>query len=164
MYLWTIFVLATFKLINNIDYDKLHNLCNEHLTLRQILGHSPFDFTIYSLQTLKDNIKLFTPEIISELNAVIVKKAHKVLGGPVVGEINARCDSVHVPTNVHFPTDINLLLYAIRKIVVLTMKLSQDLNLKGLREGKSLIKKAKKAHRKIQIVNNSTSKNEQKRK
>jgi len=164
MYLWNIFTIAIFKLNNNINYDKLHNLCNEHRTLRLMLGHSPFDFTNYSLQTLKDNIKLFTPEIINELNAVIVKKAHKVLEVPVDGEINARCDSVHVPTNVHFPTDINLLLDAIRKIVVLTMKLSVDLNLKGWREGKSLIKKANKAHRKIQIVKHSTSKNEKKRK
>ncbi|MDP8221358.1 MAG: ISNCY family transposase [Candidatus Stygibacter frigidus] len=163
MYLWTIFVLATFKLINNIDYDKLQNLANNHRDLRQMLGISPYNQKRYSLQTLKDNIKLFTPEIIAELNAVIVKKAHKVMEVPSDEVINARCDSVHVPTNVHFPTDINLLLDAIRKVLVLTMKISADLNLKGWREGKSIIKKAKIACRKIQKIKHSTSKNKKKK-
>ena len=163
MYTWTIFVLAILKLNSNIDYDKLHNLCNEHRTLRLMLGHSIYDLTRYSLQTLKDNIKLFTPEIINELNAVVVKKAHKVMGIPVDEEIHARCDSVHVPTNVHFPTDINLLLDAIRKIVVLTMRISANFNRKGWREGSSLIKKAKRACREIQKVKHSTSKNKKKK-
>ncbi len=163
MHLWTIFVLATFKLINNIDYDKLQNLSNNHRDLRLMLGISEYNHKRYSQQTLKDNIKLFTPEIIDELNAVIVKKAHKVMGVPADEEINARCDSVHVPTNVHFPTDINLLLDAIRKVVVLTMKISADLNLKGWREGKSIVKKAKRACRKIQKIKHSTSKNKKKK-
>jgi len=163
MYLWNIFTLATFKLNNNIDYDKLHNLCNEHRTLRLMLGHSIYDLTRYSLQTLKDNIKLFTPEIINELNAVVVKKAHKVMGVPIDGKIHARCDSVHVPTNVHFPTDINLLFDAIQKMVVLTMKISENFNLKGWREGSSIIKKAKRACHEIQKNKHSTSKNNKKR-
>ncbi|MEA1972768.1 MAG: ISNCY family transposase [Candidatus Cloacimonadota bacterium] len=163
MYLWNIFVIATFKLTNNIDYDKLHNLCNEHKTLRLMLGHSAFDDKRYSLQTLKDNIKLFTPEIISEINAVVVKKAHKDMGLPTDAEINARCDSVHVPTNVHFPTDINLLFDAIRKIIILIMNISGDFSLKGWREGASHIRKVKNTLRKIQITKHSTSKNEKKR-
>lgn len=163
MSLWNIFVLGTFKIINNIDYDKLHNLCNEHKTLRLMLGHSGFDDKRYSLQTLKDNIRLFTPEILNEINAVVVKKAHKEIGISDDEEIDGRCDSVHVPTNIHFPTDINLLLDAIRKIIILIMKISGNFGLKGWREGVSLIKKVKKALRKIQIIKHSTSKNEKKK-
>ncbi len=163
MCLWNMLVIANFKITNNFDYDKLHNLCNEHKTLRMMMGHSYLDNKIYSLQTLKDNIKMFTAEIIAEINAIVVKKAHKEIGVPADIKIEARCDSVHVPTNVHFPTDINLLFDAIRKIIILLMNLSGNFNLKGWREGASLMKKVKKALRKIQIVRNSNSKDEKKK-
>ncbi len=80
MCLWNMLVIANFKITNNFDYDKLHNLCNEHKTLRMMMGHSYLDNKIYSLQTLKDNIKMFTAEIIAEINAIVVKKAHKEIG------------------------------------------------------------------------------------
>ena len=161
---WNIFVLASFKMTNRFDYDKLHNLCNEHKTLRLMLGHSTFDLKEYSLQTLKDNIQLFTPAILAEINVIVVKKGHKEIGFSSEEKIDARCDSVHVPNNIHFPTDINLLFDALRKIIILLMKLSYNIDLKGWREGISHIKKVKKALRMIQIVKHSNSKDEKKKK
>jgi len=37
------------------------------------------DDVIYPLQTLKDNISLLTPEILDEINTLVVKEGHKVL-------------------------------------------------------------------------------------
>lgn len=61
MDLWAILVLGTLRLNCNWDYDKLHNIANNHKTVREFLGHSivEFDQTIplqtYALQTLKEN-------------------------------------------------------------------------------------------------------------
>ena len=57
-------VLGVMRLGLNADYDRIHDLVNQHGTLRQMLGHGDWsDKTEYKLQTLKDNLRLFTPEI-----------------------------------------------------------------------------------------------------
>ncbi len=81
-----------------------------------MLGHGFFDEDkTYHLQTLKDNIKLLTPEILSEINKVVVDAAHELVNKKDNNELKSRCDSFVVETNVHFPTDINLLFDATKK-------------------------------------------------
>ena len=43
MQMWTILVLGTLRLCCNWDYDKLHDIANNHFILRQMLGHCPDD-------------------------------------------------------------------------------------------------------------------------
>jgi hypothetical protein len=77
---WQILVLGVLRLGLNADYDRIQELANEHKTLRQMLGHSDWaDDKYYNLQTLKDNLRLFTPEILDRLNRVIVEAGHKAL-------------------------------------------------------------------------------------
>ena len=77
---WKILVLGVVRLGLNADYDRLQELANQHSTLRQMLGHGAFDDTIsYELQTLKDNLYLFTPEILGRINAVVVRAGHRLL-------------------------------------------------------------------------------------
>lgn len=60
---WKILVLGTLRLGLNADHDRLLELANQHATIRQMLGHGNWeDDTRYSLQTLKDNLRLFTPD------------------------------------------------------------------------------------------------------
>lgn len=81
MDLWKIFVLGTLRLNCNWDYDKLHEIANNHITLRQMLGHGTMDADYnYNLQTLKDNISLFTPEILDKINQIVVKYGHEIAG------------------------------------------------------------------------------------
>ncbi|WDN88327.1 hypothetical protein BuS5_01295 [Desulfosarcina sp. BuS5] len=62
MDLWKIFVLGTLRLNCNWDYDKLLEMANNHGKLRQMLGHGKMNADYkYALQTLKDNISMFTP-------------------------------------------------------------------------------------------------------
>ncbi len=76
---WKIFVMGTLRLNLNCDYDRLQELVNHHNTIRQMLGHSfTDDDKIYSLQTLKDNVQLFTPEILDEINQVVVRAGHQL--------------------------------------------------------------------------------------
>lgn len=49
MTLWSIFVCGVIRLDLNIDYDRLHELVNQHNTLRQMLGHGLFDQASYHL-------------------------------------------------------------------------------------------------------------------
>jgi hypothetical protein len=79
MHLWRIFVLGTLRISLNIDYDRLHDYANQHRTVREMLGHTSSDETYYHCQTLKDNIKLFTPEILAEINELVVNTGHKIL-------------------------------------------------------------------------------------
>jgi transposase, IS5 family len=77
MDLWKILVMGSLRLNLNCDYDRLHELINNHKTIREMLGHSLFDSDApYHLQTIKDNVKLLTPEILSEINKVVVDAGH----------------------------------------------------------------------------------------
>ncbi len=78
--LWKILVLGTLRLNLNWDYDRLHEMANNHKTIRQMLGHGVVDDdTRYELQTLKDNVKLLSPEILDRINQVVVKAGHSLL-------------------------------------------------------------------------------------
>ncbi len=80
MMLWTILVLGVLRLDLNCDYDRLQELANQHRTVRQMLGHADvFDETHYELQTIKDNVRLLTPELLVQINELIVKAGHDFL-------------------------------------------------------------------------------------
>ena len=164
MDLWRIFVLGALRLGCNWDYDKLHDIANNHRTLRMVLGHGTMDWDYrYALQTLKDNVSLFTPEVLDKINQIIVKHGHEILGKKSEEEIRASCDSFVVETDVHYPTDINLLLDAMRSIIILIMALCDNLGLKGWRKGIDSLKKVKKAFRRAQRLKLSTSKDSKKK-
>ncbi len=80
MELWKILVMGTIRLNCNWDYDKLQDIVNNHRNIRQMLGHGLMDNDqIYPLQTLKDNVKLLTPEILDKINTLVVPEGHKLL-------------------------------------------------------------------------------------
>ena len=71
--------MGSLRLNLNCDYDRLLELVNNHKTIRQMLGHGFTDDDLsYHLQTLKDNVQLFTPEILDEINQVVVRAGHKL--------------------------------------------------------------------------------------
>ena len=72
-------LLTKLRLNLNCDYDRLLELVNNHRTIRQMLGHGFTDDDLtYHLQTLKDNVQLFTPEILDEINQVVVRAGLKL--------------------------------------------------------------------------------------
>ena len=80
MELWKILVLGTLRLNCNWDYDKLQEIANNHMTLREMLGHGFFDRNSkYALQTLKDNVSLLTPEVLDDINQVVVKAGYNLV-------------------------------------------------------------------------------------
>lgn len=79
---WKILVLGALRLGLNTDYDRLHEFANEHKTIRSMLGHPGWaenDSDRYELQTLKDNLCLFTPEILERINVEVVHAGHTLV-------------------------------------------------------------------------------------
>ena len=155
MALWKIFVMGSLRLNLNCDYDRLLELVNNHRTIRQMLGHGFTDDDLtYHLQTLKDNVQLFTPEVLDEINQVVVQAGLKLKKKE---SLAARCDSFVVETNVHYPTDINLLLDAMRKTITLTADYAGMTGVGGWRQSDYNWRQVRKAHRKAQKMKRSTS-------
>ena len=84
------------------------------MTLRQFLDHTDSDKKRYHYQTLVDNVSLLTPELLGKVNQLIVESGHTVMGKKPGKPLRGRCVSFVVETNVHYPTDVNLLLDALR--------------------------------------------------
>ena len=164
MHLWRILVLGTLRLICNWDYDRLHEMANNHKKIREMLGHGLKDKDyVYPLQTLKDNISLFTPEVLNKINLAVVCAGHNFLGKKKDEELNGRCDSFVVETNVHYPTDINLLLDATRKVISLTTAACREVGVRGWRQSEHNLRIVKRLFRKAQNVYRSKPKSEKKK-
>jgi IS5 family transposase len=157
MELWKILVLGTLRLSLNWDYDRLLEMVNQHRTIRQMLGHGWTDEeAIYALQTLKDNVSRLTPEVLDRINQVVVRAGHQVLGKDE--DLRGRCDSFVVETDVHYPTDINLLWDAMRKVITLIAALFCFWGLSDWRQSAYNLRQLKKAFRKAQKTKRSSSK------
>lgn len=119
--LWQIFVLAQFRLALNLDYDRLHYMAYSDSTLRQLLGietETGFDRIEISYQRIIDNVQLLTDEVLRKINDVIVDFGHKeVFKKKELAALSVKTDSFVVESNVHFPTDYNLLWDASRKVI-----------------------------------------------
>lgn len=119
--LWQIFVLAQYRLALNLDYDRLHYMVYSDSTLRQLLGietETGFDRIEISYQRIIDNVHLLTDEVLRKINDVIVDFGHKkVFKKKEMAALYVKTDSFVVESNVHFPTDYNLLWDASRKVI-----------------------------------------------
>lgn len=164
MDLWKILVFGVLRLNLDWDYDRLTEMANNHKTIRQMLGHGSFaDDYEYRLQTLKDNVVLLTPDILDEINTLVVKAGHRVVKKKEDEKLRGRCDSFVVETDVHYPTDINLLYDAVRKVITLTAALCSLCGLGGWRQYRHNIKALKRLVRKAQQLKRSTSKDQAKK-
>jgi len=102
---WNILVLGTLRLGLNTDYDRIHDLSNNHNLIRQMLGHGKDNLgekenpTEYSLQTIKDNLKFFTPETLCEINQIVVSAGHTLVKKrQKIGKLKNLCHFVVVVT------------------------------------------------------------------
>ena len=114
MAMWSILVMGVVKQGLGCDFDQLHELVNEHKTLRNFLGHTDCDKQLYHYQTLVDNVSLLTPELLGKVNHLIVECGHTVVGKKPGEPLRGRCDSFVVETDVRHPTDVSLLWDATR--------------------------------------------------
>jgi hypothetical protein len=163
---WKILVLGVLRLGLNADYDRVHELANEHKTIRQMLGHSGWadgEADRYQLQTIKDNLRLFTPEILDRINQEVVAAGHRLVKKSPDAPLHVRADSFVVETDVHYPTDINLLWDALRKLIAILAGLCGELGIAGWRQSAYQLRQLKKLYRQVQQLKHSTSQDPEKR-
>lgn len=80
MALWKILVLGVVRLNMSWSYDRVREMANNHLKIREMIGHGFFDRQEYKLQTIKDNVSLLTPELLADINQVVVAEGHEAVG------------------------------------------------------------------------------------
>lgn len=135
--LWQIFVLAQVRLCQNISYDELHFMANSNSLLRQLLGietESGFEKASIGYQRIIDNVGLLNDEMVKELNDLIVEIGHEVFKKKDDTALRLKTDSFVVESNVHFPTDYNLLWDSARKCLDTITRLEKECILEGWRK------------------------------
>jgi transposase, IS5 family len=140
MDLWQIFVLSQVRLCQNISYDDLHDLANNHNLVRQIMGVERsfgYERYMFSYQNIIDNVGLLDDESVKELNNIIVAFGHEVFKKKEGAALYLKTDSFVVESNVHFPTDYNLLWDSARKCIDMVTKFQEKYNLPGWRKIKN---------------------------
>jgi IS5 family transposase len=128
MELWQILVLGVVRLGLDADWDRMEHLANYDLLLRQMLG-VPTDpwgtsAAFFQHQTLRDNVALLNEAVLREINARVAAAGREVFhkkGGPSEA-LALKVDTYVLETDVHFPTDLNLLFDAGRKCLDLIEK------------------------------------------
>lgn len=161
---WKILVLGVMRLGLNTDYDRIHNLANDHRTIREMLGHGGWGENTdepYHLQTIKDNLSLFTPW--DKINQEVVQAGHVLLKKRPDDGLAGRCDSFVVETQVHYPTDINLLLDAVRKTIETCSRAAHAQGWTEWRQWRYLQNSFRKSYRILQKIKHSTAQDSQKR-
>lgn len=136
MSLWEIFVLGQVRLCLNTSYDELHYRANYDNLLRGILGVLPTDFSTgkqYEYQNIYDNVGLLDEQLLRQINDVIVEMGHEVFKKKEAAGLRLKTDSFVVETDVHFPTDYNLLWDSARKCI----DIAEKLPISGWRKSKS---------------------------
>ena len=122
MDLWQIFVLSQVRLCENISYAQLHSHANNHLTLRSLLGvgadNGGFTRIEFEYQNIYDNVSALSEELLKEINTIIIDFGHnEVFKKKEKEALHLKSDSFVVESNVHFPTDYNLLWDSARKCI-----------------------------------------------
>lgn len=135
MDLWEILVLAVVRMTLNANYDRLHDMSNFHKLIREIMGvENRFnEGKTYGLQTIKDNVSLLDEETVNQINTLVVETAHQfVLKKNET--LRIKSDTYVLETNVHFPTDLNLLWDAARKTIDIMKYCRKKYNINGWRK------------------------------
>ncbi len=162
MSLWEIFVLGQVRLCMNTSYDELHFMANDSELLRGIMGVLPTDFSVgkqYEYQTIYDNVTLLDEELLKEINDVIVAVGHEVFKKKEEVALRLKTDSFVVETDVHFPTDYNLLWDSARKCIDTVEKLQ----VAGWRKSKDWRRALKSLMRTVGQTSSSGGKNKEER-
>jgi hypothetical protein len=124
MNLWQILVLGVVRLGLDADWDRMEHIANYDALVRQMLEvpAAPWgqDDKQFGHQTLRDNVAWLDAELLQQINARIAAAGREVFAkkaGAPLAALALKVDSYVLETDVHCPTDLNLLWDAGRKCV-----------------------------------------------
>jgi hypothetical protein len=158
---WPIVVLAAVRLGCNLDYDKLQDLAEQHRALRQIMGISGWEGDAkFDWRRIRDNVCWLRPETLKKINEAIVAEGHRLV--PEAPK-SVRGDTFVVETNIHHPTESSLIADGLRKVVMLSARLADLLEVQGWRQWQHWLKKIKTLVRQVNVASRSKGKHAGKR-
>jgi len=146
---WEILVLAAVRIGCNLDFDALMDHANNHKKFRQLLGVGEWDNKRYARSTIQGNLSKLTEATLREISNLIVAEGHQLLPKAIE---KVRGDSVVVETNIHHPTDANLIIDGVRKVLSFAKRLGQLFSVSPWRQANHHLKKVKQLHRQIQAA------------
>jgi hypothetical protein len=147
---WHILVLASVRLGCNLTYDQLHDLAENHRTLRAVMGIGSWDeVTEFKWRTIRNNVCLVRPETIEEINQLVVAAGHELVPEAIK---KVRADSFVMETNIHYPTENSLIRDGLKKIISMCVEWAEEFNLSGWRQHDHLWKTIRKLVPKIERI------------
>ncbi len=151
MDLWHILVLGVLRLGLDCDYDRIEHIANYDSLVREIMGLPAFGIEPqkqFHHKTISDNICHIDEELLQKLNLIISSNGLKVIKKNGASDLELKVDSYVLESNVHYPTDTNLLWDAGRKSIDLVSALCASLKISGWRKAKLWKHELKRAMRK----------------
>lgn len=155
---WEVLVLAALRLGANLDYDQLSDLATCHRKIRQMMGISDWEPKRYPKSTIHDNLSSLRTRTIQSITALIVTEGHRLRPEAIE---RVRGDSYVLKKNIHYPTDANLLLDGIRKVIALCAAMAELVPLSGWRQHVHQFAKARRMKRRIDKVAHSRAKDKE---
>ena len=164
MDLWHILVLGVVRLALDCDYDRLEHTARYDRLVRQIMGLADFgEKKQFHHKTLSDNVCHVDAELLEKSNAIVVRHGHKALKKNAGEKLEVKTDSYVLESNVHHPTDCNLLWDSARKCIGLLDNMHESLGLGGWRKAKYWKRQVKNSMRACEKVASSGGANKTER-
>ena len=135
MDLWHVLVLGVVRLGLDCNFDRMEHVANFDSLVREIMGLPGFGTRLtFHHRTISDNICLVDEALLAEINALVVQHGLPILKKNAAEKLHVRTDSFVLETDVHYPTDANLLWDAARKCIEISTTLSDTFSLEGWRK------------------------------
>ena len=145
MALWHILVLAVVRHACGTNWDTLETWSNHHELVRKVMGVHASAFMedekiAFHYQSILDNVSLIDEVLLQQINQLVVEAGHHLVKKKEAEAFKLKTDSYALETNIHFPTDLNLLWDSLRKCLDMIEQLQAITSLKGWRKIKTIRK------------------------
>lgn len=148
MDLWHVLVLGVIRQSLDTNWDRLTHIANYDSLVRNILGVLPdTSEDEFEYQTILDNVSLLNEDILQKVNDIVVEAGMSLTKKKDDEAVSLKTDSYALETNIHFPTDLNLLWDSSRKILDTVEALRQYSDIDGWRKIKDIRKTLKSQYR-----------------
>ena len=148
MDLWHVLVLAVIRHCLDTNWDRLTHVANYDALVRNVLGVLPdLSEHEFEYQNILDNVSLIDEQLLQQINDIVVEAGQKLIKKKEKEAQHLKTDSYALETNIHFPTDLNLLWDSSRKILDTVANLRQYTDVAGWRKIKDIRKSLKSQYR-----------------
>lgn len=152
MDLWHILVLGVVRMSLDTNWDRIWYLSNQDNLLRQIMGIeldrlSGYEMKVirgkeFSHTSIRENVKLLDEATIEKINEIVIKAGHQLVKKKEE-KLVIKADTYVLESNVHFPTDMNLLWDSAYKSLDMIGKLIKKIDIEGWRKIKDWKRRTK---------------------